>query len=214
MRLRHCTYANVASSIALFVALGGTSYAVTMLPRNSVGSKQVRDGSLQRKDLATGIALSSARGPRGSQGPTGPPGGPGPQGSRGPADVWWAKQKAAISLPTSANTPFEVRRISNLPAGSWDIRFSADVVSTFAGEAIVTCTLTINSDARGASGVVVGQAPPAIQQVGLQVESIVTSATPFTPVVACYQDQPNNPSPVITGAQLIATQAADVTSAP
>ena len=42
-RLRdRLTYANVISSLALFIALGGTSYALT-LPRNSVGSAQIRD---------------------------------------------------------------------------------------------------------------------------------------------------------------------------
>jgi hypothetical protein len=36
------TFANVVSVIALFVALGGTSYAVFKLPKNSVGAKQLR----------------------------------------------------------------------------------------------------------------------------------------------------------------------------
>lgn len=71
------------SLIALFVALGGTSYAVVSLPRNSVGSAQlrsgavtsakVRDGSIRSADLAA--SARSARGPRGAVGPPGPPGG-------------------------------------------------------------------------------------------------------------------------------------------
>jgi hypothetical protein len=50
--------------LALFVALGGTSYAATRLPRNSVGTKQikknavttrkVKDSSLLLKDFAAG----------------------------------------------------------------------------------------------------------------------------------------------------------------
>ena len=35
------TYANVCSSLALFVALGGTSYAAITLPRDSVGSNAI-----------------------------------------------------------------------------------------------------------------------------------------------------------------------------
>src|SRR4051812_38862259 len=36
-RLRsHLSYANIVASLALFLALGGTSYAVVSLPRNSV----------------------------------------------------------------------------------------------------------------------------------------------------------------------------------
>jgi hypothetical protein len=55
------TFANVVSMLALFVALGGTSYAVTQLPDNSVGTKQlkkdavvsakVKDNSLTGADL-------------------------------------------------------------------------------------------------------------------------------------------------------------------
>jgi hypothetical protein len=36
------TYANVMATVAVFVAVGGTSYAVAQLPRNSVGSKQLK----------------------------------------------------------------------------------------------------------------------------------------------------------------------------
>ena len=92
-RLRdRLTYANVTASLALFLALGGTSYALT-LPRNSVGSKQirtkavgtselrtgavrsrdVRDRTLQLNDLSLG-ARSALRGTSGPQGPPGPPG--------------------------------------------------------------------------------------------------------------------------------------------
>ena len=39
------TYANVMSTVAVFVALGGTSYALT-LPRNSVGREQLRTNSV------------------------------------------------------------------------------------------------------------------------------------------------------------------------
>lgn len=50
MRLpKHSTLAAYA---ALFVALGGTSYAATELAPNSVGSTQIRNGSVTRSDLA------------------------------------------------------------------------------------------------------------------------------------------------------------------
>ena len=48
-RLRdRLSYANVTASLALFVALGGTSYAAVTLPRNSVGQKQLRDHAVGR----------------------------------------------------------------------------------------------------------------------------------------------------------------------
>ena len=65
MRARRAlSYANVCSTLALIVALGGVSWAATVLPRNSVGTPQlkrnavdttrVRDGSLATIDLRPG----------------------------------------------------------------------------------------------------------------------------------------------------------------
>ena len=41
----------VISCLALTVALGGVSYAAVTLPANSVGSRQVKDHSLKKKDF-------------------------------------------------------------------------------------------------------------------------------------------------------------------
>jgi hypothetical protein len=102
---------NAIALLALFVALGGTSYAAVKLPANSVGSKQIRtaavngtkvkDGSLLAKDfkagqLTTGVkgqgesgvraaAIDDPRGPVGTTGPEGPAGPMGPEGPAGPA---------------------------------------------------------------------------------------------------------------------------------
>jgi hypothetical protein len=83
------TYANVTATIALFIAVGGTSYAAVQLPRNSVGSAQLRAGSvgssevrnrsLQATDLSR-AARSFLRGQRGAVGPQGPAGPPGSAG--------------------------------------------------------------------------------------------------------------------------------------
>lgn len=40
---------------ALFVSLGGTGYAATTLAVNSVGSPQIRNGSVTQQDLARGV---------------------------------------------------------------------------------------------------------------------------------------------------------------
>lgn len=42
--------------IALFVALGGTSYAVTRLPANSVGTRQIRPGAVTPAKLSPGLS--------------------------------------------------------------------------------------------------------------------------------------------------------------
>lgn len=45
---------NVIGYLALFVALGGTSYAATQLPKNSVGTKQIKKGAVTGKKVKDG----------------------------------------------------------------------------------------------------------------------------------------------------------------
>jgi hypothetical protein len=51
-RLRErLSYANVTATLALFIALGGTSYAAVSLPRNSVGSTQLRSNAVSSAEI-------------------------------------------------------------------------------------------------------------------------------------------------------------------
>jgi hypothetical protein len=77
------TYANVAASLALFVALGGTGYAALQLPRNSVGAKEIRRGAVRSAEIRNravklrdiGVRTRARlRGQEGPAGPTGPSG--------------------------------------------------------------------------------------------------------------------------------------------
>jgi hypothetical protein len=58
------TYANVMATIALFVALGGASYAATQLPENSVGSKQLKKNAVTtakiKKGAVTGAKIKAS----------------------------------------------------------------------------------------------------------------------------------------------------------
>ena len=45
------TYANVVATLALFIALGGASYAAFHLPNNSVRSKNIVRGQVKRSDI-------------------------------------------------------------------------------------------------------------------------------------------------------------------
>jgi hypothetical protein len=54
------SYANVMATLAVFIALGGTSYAVTSLPRNSVGTRQLRRHAVTNSKIAPG-AVSGSR---------------------------------------------------------------------------------------------------------------------------------------------------------
>ena len=76
------SYANVVASLALFAALGGSSYAAI-----SITGKQVRDGSLSGRDVRDRSLVAkdfkAGQLPAGPQGPKGDPGAPGPAGPKG-----------------------------------------------------------------------------------------------------------------------------------
>jgi hypothetical protein len=88
------TYANVVATIALFIALGGSSYAALQLPKGSVGKKQLRKNAVTSPKVKPGSLLlsdikeserSALRGAQGPQGVPGVAGAQGPQGIQGPA---------------------------------------------------------------------------------------------------------------------------------
>lgn len=92
-RLAHYIGRHHIGLLALFVALSGTSYAAVTLPRNSVGTAQlkanavtsakVKDRSLLAKDFKAGQLPAGAQGPQGTQGPKGDKGDQGPKGDAG-----------------------------------------------------------------------------------------------------------------------------------
>jgi hypothetical protein len=86
------SYANVMSTLAVFIALGGTSMAAVHLPRNSV-SAAIAKGAVTGPKIHNG-AITAAKVKRGSllassfkagQLPAGPAGPQGPKGDPGPA---------------------------------------------------------------------------------------------------------------------------------
>jgi hypothetical protein len=52
---RHISYANVVSSLALFLVLGGTAWAVAT---NSIGTRQIKNNSVRSTDLRNGSLRS------------------------------------------------------------------------------------------------------------------------------------------------------------
>src|SRR4051812_28934690 len=98
LRLR-LSYANVTATLALFIALGGSSYAALRLPRNSVGSAQIRAGAVHSSEVKNGslraadLSSTARRALRGANGPIGPQG---PAGT--PAARFFAAVNAAGSL--------------------------------------------------------------------------------------------------------------------
>jgi len=114
----------VVGGVALVIALGGTSYAASLvtsanirngtikaadLGRNAVTSAKVRDGSLLAKDFKRGQLTGGGSGTTGATGPAGPagpigatgpvgpkgaPGHPGETGPRGPTPITFYEQYA------------------------------------------------------------------------------------------------------------------------
>jgi hypothetical protein len=90
---RRPSHATVVAYVALFVALGGSSYAAVTLERNSVRTKhiargavtsaKVRNHSLLARDFATGQLPTGPKGDTGVKGEKGDPGSPGSPGQPG-----------------------------------------------------------------------------------------------------------------------------------
>lgn len=130
----------VVACLALLVALGGTSIAAVnqLVPRNSVGTAQIRDGavtnpkirnnavnsskvanrSLLRSDFAPGQLPA---GPTGPQGPAGPAGVAGPAGAAGKAGVIGAITVRTASVVVDGGTEngaYNSARVTRLCEGN------------------------------------------------------------------------------------------------
>jgi hypothetical protein len=166
IRFRRPSFTTVISLVVLFCALGGTSYAAVskLLPKNSVGSAQVINGSLQKTDLSKKAvaALKGNRGPQGAEGaagaagPAGPAGlqgnaGPqgatgaqGPQGPKGdtgaagPSNAYETGFCSNLFCDGSTNDPFEIS------ASSWDTAAWVDTLDNLpAGDYVVSGQVAI-----------------------------------------------------------------------
>jgi hypothetical protein len=84
---RRLSYANVTATIAVFLALGGGAYAAFKLPRNSVGTQQLRKNAVTSSKVKNHSLLASdfrlGQLPAGPRGPQGIPGHDGTNGQDG-----------------------------------------------------------------------------------------------------------------------------------
>ena len=132
MRKRAWAYVrrNALGCLALFVALGGTTYAATQLPKDSVGSRTVKNQSLKGVDVraesltgsdidektldCAGIPGCLLGGPPGPPGPAGPQGPEGPQGDPGPDQI--TKSEGDVLVVNGGGTA--VRPVFDLPGAA------------------------------------------------------------------------------------------------
>lgn len=171
------TYSNVVATIALCLALGGTSYAAVTLGKyavrarniapNAVDSGKVRDGSLLLRDFKSG-QLDRLKGAAGAQGPQGPAGPQGPSGPTGPqgGDVVLGTTAtmtgpiastpdasggidAAPSLPLSDAAWTQPVGTIALMAGTATIHVPAQCDTTLGGDPTLSLFVSANREADG-----------------------------------------------------------------
>jgi collagen triple helix repeat protein len=109
---------NTIALLALFLALGGTTYAAStsLIGKNTVASPQVVNGSLQTKDLSAKArtALKGNRGPRGLTGAPGAAGTPGAKGDKGDKGDTGAPGSALAYAWVAANGTLDTARSKNV----------------------------------------------------------------------------------------------------
>lgn len=192
--------AMVVACIALIVALGGTSYAALNLPRNSVGTKQlrpnavtsgkVRNGSLTSKDFRRSSLPRGPRGPAGPKGDSAPgaiprvafasrdPYKPGGSGKAiavgaGPVDVIGLDTPAGTSDYTSSSGRITATGASRLVAGAQVVMLNADAANQDVNCRIVLVgadVRTIGNDVNALVGAGSGYLPVAVS-AGADIEA-------------------------------------------
>jgi hypothetical protein len=144
-RRTRITYANVVATLALFAALGGSSYAAI-----AVTGAQVRDGSLTGRDVRNSSLLARdfkpGQLPAGPQGPKGDRGEPGPQGLQGaPGASGVAGYEIVDSIsPMNSDNKF---RIAKCPPGKVAIGGGAFLQGDFTGHVALDASVPVGDDA-------------------------------------------------------------------
>lgn len=100
-------YGNVVATLALFIALGGTGYAISKLPKDSVKSKQIAANAVKTAEVANGSLTPAdfAQGTLGPgvAGPQGPAGADGAQGPPGPTSAAFGDRNDPVASPDFPN---------------------------------------------------------------------------------------------------------------
>jgi len=171
----------VVALLALIVALGGTSYAAAKLPKNSVGSKQVKDSSLKAKDIGPGaIGAKSIA--------------PGVIGEKSNVYYGIARTQKTIIGSVGVDTPYIT--LSGLPAGSYLLTAHLTLVKFDAPDTIARCGIKAAGTDSGAGGdgnrsaAALGPGNASVV-VPLTTSLVVTSASTFDAQLYCRQDGTN-----------------------
>jgi hypothetical protein len=205
----HGRYASVTATLALVVALGGTSYAAVALPKNSVGSKQIKKNGVASSDIRAN-AVTSAKvkdasllktdflagqlpaGAKGAAGAPGAPGAKGDPGAQGPSEAYHAFSNTILTSPAANAAFFEVLALPAVPAGSYVITATVSVENDNAADQEVTCRLTAGTQTNEALiGVGTNAASNDFGSGSMQIATTFAAATAAT--LSC-----NNPGGAVS----------------
>jgi len=168
-------YANVTSSLALFVALGGTGYAALKLPKNSVHAKQIAAGavrsaevknhSLKPADFAT--LPTGPQGPKGDKGDAGTPG----------------KDATQVVLATGSDSTSDDLAIGALNTTTDSHQLRSIVTTSAPGRILAQAAMTLKDttpDAvlNDASCKIALDAPPPSLATGTLISEVISAALP------------------------------------
>ena len=170
--------------LALFVALGGSSYAAIQLSKNSVKSKQIKDGQVKNADLAAdsveaakvadgslsaadfapGQLPAGAQGPKGATGPQGVQGIQGVQGAEGdpgdPGDPGSTGPSNGFESTTTVDVPWTISesplRTLALPAGSYILNAYATADTGVAAIHTAGCRIALAGTTVATAGARIG----------------------------------------------------------
>lgn len=119
--------AMAVACLALMVALGGTSYAAITLPRNSVGTAQLRTGAVTgvkvKKNTLTGVHIAESRLGRVPSAANATNADKADEATMSPISQVDYRQSAATAIPTSGH----VRVTANCDAGKFAVGGGAKV---------------------------------------------------------------------------------------
>jgi hypothetical protein len=205
----HLTPTMAVALLALALSLTGTSYAVTQLAKDSVGTRQlkagavtssdVRDRSVGLRDLAPAArrVMEGPAGPRGATGtpgvagPAGPAGAPGQTGSAGPAGPAGPAGVLATRFASGSAVVSTLAASTNTPVGSC-MDFTHYTPATDGEVALVTAHFSVDPSAASAARLAlrVGTqtntgpfdfvGPPAFEQMGEGASLSVAREVPLT----------------------------------
>ena len=174
-------YANVVSTICLFLLLGGgAAFAASHLPKNSVGTKQLKNGAVTTQKIAKAAQTAFA----GKQGPPGPKGDAGPVG---PSSILSLTKNSPTDLSETGQTSTNIATLTGIPAGKYLITAELSIVN-FGPPDYLRCNLRVGTTVYPGATVSAGDTGPNLPVGHLTTSAPVDLADTTNATLQCSHD--------------------------